>query len=1083
MDRIVEHMRQIGQFAQSAGTMLATFFSAGANEGATLLNTLSNIFDRWTAWMSSAQGQRGLSEFFATANQIGSQFFATLGNLGLALFEFSEALAPLSQGFVAVLQAATGFTAALMGLAGARQVVTALGGALAGMFLASKFSAASAAVTMLAGSFGSLSAAAGGIGMLVASLNPFMLALAGLGAGVAFFATLETEASKASDSLGDLASSLSQTRAMIDALAGADSAAASAKLAVLAAQIRVNDATSAYRDAVKEYGRGSKEAREASIYQKQALMDLHDAKIREADASQQQVMQQKKVTQAAKSDMQAINELVRKTGEAADRGPLDKIVGGFNAIGDMGRFKFSGLLNSMKDFKELVDSGASASEVHKAALELQAKAANQLANANNKVALSQLNTKRNARDQLPIADKLANAWNRIGDVIPRGGDTLFKIGNQKETEQLIRLTDQLRSFGQGSQAGKIIVNSKSIDEALAKLRQLNRRSTTLVEAKINKGRAEREIQSLGKGKTATINAKADTKQARRDMSQLTGRQLVNRITIRANNREAMSALNEVERKRLTRKLLRMGADDAAVRRAIQIINGQKIPAKLVKFNSETNEAEAGNRKVQNFKDKTVGLTARWNGEGEVAAANAALASVQSKTVYIDVVTRRSGAAAGMPVMGLASGGPTPATERRNANTAAQANTRDRQPGLYKRPTLLVGEERQDEWVIASNPSYRAANEMYLADAAERFGYRLAPVEMAAKGKGRIPSAGTVGKGKQKYISNAQSRYTYLRGEISRLTGLATEEQADQDLMIKAGRQTDYNYPAIVNPLRKALDVYEQLKAQIRKMIGGGQDSIAKSAGIDRSINAKSLKKDRQAITDARVAERKKRREEPREKDGKKPSKEAVKRWRKEMAAAEKRTREAENRYATNKQRDKDARANIVSKQGTVGDLQRELWQTIPNEHNALIRQINELVMMQSGMIDGPTAGGSSDPIGIQMGALDKNRYDLFNNYASNVMGGGALTAGSMPGGPLGPGGSSSPSPLLGPSPAAPSFYSTPAGSAAASGYRASAPAAGGSGGSGFGGPTVNQTINMQTPPPDPHSFSKQLGWEAAAMLG
>jgi hypothetical protein len=115
-----------------------------------------------------------------------------------------------------------------------------------------------------------------------------------------------------------------------------------------------------------------------------------------------------------------------------------------------------------------------------------------------------------------------------------------------------------------------------------------------------------------------------------------------------------------------------------------------------------------------------------------------------------------------------------------------------------------------------------------------------------------------------------------------------------------------------------------------------------------------------------------------------------------------------------------------------------------------------------------------------MGAFDASRYELFKQFGSNVAGAYSAPASGMPVVPGAPivGGSSS---------SGPSFYASGGSSSSGPmGLASGAPRAGGYAAPAAavaGGKTVNQTINISEPPPDPHSFTKQLGWEAAAMLG
>ena len=1074
--RLVDHMRQVGQFAQSAGSMLATFFSAGANEGASLLSTLTSIFDRWNAWMQTASGQRGLADFFSQANDIGSQFFSTLGQIGVALFEFSAAFAPLSQGALAVVHAIATVTAALISLGPAQQVVTTLGGALAGAFVVGKIYAAVAAVGALRASLMALQLT-GVAGSLVSLMNPITAIGVGIGAAVAFFATLETKAAAASNSLDDLSGALASTQAMIDGLASADSEAAAAKLAVLSAQMQVTKATEAYNSAANEYGRQSRQAREADLYRKQAILSLQDAQRGLTTETKQQFQAQNKVVRQAHDDLQKINEVVKQAKEQADRGPFEKIADGLGGLTDLQKLKPGRFLDSMRDLKEMVDGGASASEVYARALELQAKATRQVDKATAAASLSQLNAARNTNKQLPINQKLAASWERIGDVIPRGGTRLFKLADPKETSQLIQMTDKLRSLGRGQQAGQILLNTKNIDEALAKMRQLTKRSTTLVEAKVNTGRANQEIKQLGKGKTATINTKADTKGAERSLKGLSGKQIAARLTIRANNSDAMSKLNQVERRQLRAKLVRLGASDKAANAAIAAINGKKLEDKVAKFKAETGEAESGNRKVQGFRDKTVQVKTTADLSG-ASAAQSAINAIPN-TTYKDVITRYSsqgnpGRAAGGPTAGAYA--PMPAQDRRNAGTAAQANYRQSRPGRYSRPTLLVGEERQDEWVIASNPSYRGANEMYLREAASEFGFALTPFdEMAYSGKKpkdkkpkdkKRPALNKkVGK-----FGRSRTGYDYIRSEINRLTEQSSNRSTARQSDIDAGRTPSYSLDAVIKPLEDALDPwYNRL-----------QDNLTKRANkaANRAVGAKeSMSNVNDELKAARKNLATKRKLRPPRLDAdasadeKKRARATERNQAQQLRAAEKRFEEAQKR----KQQTKDS---IRDGGDTAGALWREL-RNLPNEREALQNQIQAL---RDNKDSEDTEDTAEDPIGIQLGKLDAARYDVWQQYAGNILPGVGMAApGALPGGPLGPGSS----PAMPAVPAAPSFYSTPAGGVTMPGGSSSGRAAGtGSAGSGSsGGTTVQQTINISEPPPDPHSFSKQLGWEAAAMLG
>lgn len=108
------------------------------------------------------------------------------------------------------------------------------------------------------------------------------------------------------------------------------------------------------------------------------------------------------------------------------------------------------------------------------------------------------------------------------------------------------------------------------------------------------------------------------------------------------------------------------------------------------------------------------VTADVSGLGSVQALGAAISSIASKTVTIATHTINTIT----KVFGKAEGGVHEPWEKTSG-------------GMYNKPTLLVGEENRNEYVIATNPAYRGDNVVYLKEAADALGYK---VDEAAKGK-------------------------------------------------------------------------------------------------------------------------------------------------------------------------------------------------------------------------------------------------------------------------------------------------------------------------------------------------------------
>lgn len=112
------------------------------------------------------------------------------------------------------------------------------------------------------------------------------------------------------------------------------------------------------------------------------------------------------------------------------------------------------------------------------------------------------------------------------------------------------------------------------------------------------------------------------------------------------------------------------------------------------------------------------VKANVSGLGDVEALDSAIGRAVSKTVTVVANTINNVTNAVKNITGHAEGGVHNNFEKTNG-------------GLYNKPTLLVGEENRDEYVIATNPAYRRSNAQYLKEAADELGFEVTP---AAKGK-------------------------------------------------------------------------------------------------------------------------------------------------------------------------------------------------------------------------------------------------------------------------------------------------------------------------------------------------------------
>jgi hypothetical protein len=894
---------------------------------------------------------------------------------------------------------------------------------------------------------------AGGIsGAFAAMFNPILAFGALAGGVVAALSLIGSTASNASNGYMDLTSAINSTKAALDRLNGvqissavAQSRAAAARQAYLTAQKKTLSLEKQGKDGTKEYTKALSDQLEKLEAYRMAQQDVNRTNAKGTEGTQKRISELRTSTKELRNSIHQMQQFAKmeEEGSRAQKGWIDGIKNAKKTLAGE-EAQLARLTGAGRMFNELVVNGM--------------------------------------RRGVPISTKFAAAWKNISDNASKAAKV--KVANMFEgapeaAGKTLKVFSDLINRGKGGKASEIVLNPKLNDkQVLSQLKALQKSVNPAVTPKVNKTQATRDIQSLGRGKTATINTKADTRGAERSLRGLSAKKLAARITVRADDRDAIGKLNRVQQIRLANKLVRLGADPKAALAAVRSVEAQKIADKKFKVDSDTSKAENANKKVQGFRDKTVTATTKWAGESEMSAAQSAIAAIQSKTVTVTVNYQSNGSP------GRAAGGPTagayvpmPAQEKRHAESANRAGTRQSQPGVYRRPTLLVGEENRREWVIAENPSYRGANERYLQDAAANFGYRLTPfdanaatgADFAKKRDGFVKKQSKKDKkGKPRAERHGGYSYDFIQSQISLLSDKSSNLETERNANIERNPDTD---PSDINPaLSKVLGPLYQIKNKWYDELAYNLKVRSNQAARAATRNSKKLR-GKDGLND-KFRDAKRRLQRIR---NEKPENE------KERKSKDKRLRSAEKQFEKARTARDNARRKVNDRGDSAGALWRELQQ-VKNDRKALDNRITAIKDNNKSRSEEP--GGSDTPFGVQLGALDKSRYDIWQEFAGNVLPGGASSpAGALPGGPLGSPVSSG---LPGAGGAAasvssPSFYASAAGGgmpgAAAAGAGAAAAGAGG------GGTTVKQVINISEPPPDPHSFSKQLGWEAAAMLG
>ena len=172
---------------------------------------------------------------------------------------------------------------------------------------------------------------------------------------------------------------------------------------------------------------------------------------------------------------------------------------------------------------------------------------------------------------------------------------------------------------------------------------------------------------------------------------------------------------------------------------MQVAVSSANPAEVTRLAVETNRALQ-----RGVNAKKIEAAIRGNPNDALAAIRAVMAlQIPPKDVYIraidsatSVINGIIGALSSIPIfksigigatgLGHAEGGIAAASgyTKDTARITASKRPRRRAMGRFNEPTLLVGEEGVPEYVIATNPAYRAQNKRYLAGAAHALGMEV-----------------------------------------------------------------------------------------------------------------------------------------------------------------------------------------------------------------------------------------------------------------------------------------------------------------------------------------------------------------------
>lgn len=1113
---LVSQMRDLGHLTQDTGSLLVHVFDAGASSGQGMVKSLDQVIKRWDKWTQSASGKAGLKEFFAQSKTATEDFFSSLGHLTKLLFEFSRATAPVANGLLQIVTWIGNIVSAADELVGVKQIFQGIGFVLAGLFVASKVLAFKDAV---AGVIGRLSALAGT--STAAAVATEAETAAAANAAVA----LEAETVAAGEAAVALEGETVAAAGAAGAAMEGTAASAGILSAALAPEILVPaGAAAALIFLGSQIGETEKAFEKAAGKFRHTAHDIPDALKEATSATEKYITAQHRNQSATESVAAAKKRLTKLQEENAPLSALTKAINKLNvaeanqahqaaATGRINQEQVTAQKELVKGAKARVkaaenelkvaretahahitragavpptdkEKAEEAKNVAKAERDL-ARAKSEVAQAQRQETITAIPWERSIKGLAPISKSAENGLRKLSATI--GVVAAKKIGkfvDPNDVQHITELGNRLTKLGRGGQVKQIAVKSQGADQTISKLQKLQRQTSKVEAAR------------------ATVKVGANDTQAQSKLKRLaalsqhvTGAK--NTINILANATSAENAIHRLEAHLRHVAQNKYQAEVSAVDKTqpgwqsayhhLREAASQKYEARINAIDNASGKAKAAEQAAkQAEKTYKLNITAtNSQALGAISSVQTALAGLHDKTVTVNVVTHKSGGfsggPAGMYYSTFATGG---ISDRELQRANEKAVVRQSGPGRkVNRPTMLVGEQapRHPEYVIATNPAYRSSNEQYLEDAAGEFGYELIPAfkKGGKKGKGKGGGSSAPPYKPQshkhwkvhnhKFAPKSVEELNTAEGTLQNLEGKFNAELTREEQQIAHGKRKEYDFGLLKGFLSHEETIQRNIIGQIIPTIVTASEKARNRADTELK-GPLSKKKVAAARKQANAAEREySNLKSPTKRAGESDQayaarKAAYDKQKKQLKRASKEAKAYADRLDTERQ---DA---IQMREDAANEL-KEVRHEVVVEHETALMELETETENYADIEENPElapyagggGAGSAPSLAEQTSSFNTEREELYNQFGSNISGGGAT--------PFGASGASPFYATMASSGSKPNY--TPAGLAAAGGR-------GGSAGRVFpaGTATVNNVNNYFTaPPPDPHTWAKQQAFE------
>lgn len=1097
MGRLIDHMRDIGHLAQAGGKALVTFFNTGADEGDNLVKSMTDGLNEMNAWMKSAHGQSSLRDFFSEARGESEQLFQVLARMSTFLFQLGRATAPLSEGFLKVLTVAGDVVTTLSKLAPIRGLLVGIGAALGTMWAINKAQAFTGFITSTISNLQRLRTATLGV------------AAANDAAEIGFMASGKS----AERSAGRFA----RMGATLAPLAGPVGIMAAVAFGAVELERALKHSGEGYEDALNKFENTSGKISGPTKALAGETDRYTDALHANANATKSVADARERVIKLAdkgapiKQQIKATEEL--NDAEQSREGALHSVGASQARTIDQAKEILKGSKQRIKAGEELVkqiknEHLNAAIRMHGAAKELgivkrQTDAEHALAAARQEagraqatLAKMQIPLQRRMEGLAPITNHAQRALEQLGATAgSAAAKNVASFVKPKDVARVADLSNKLTKLGRGAEVKNIAVKSSGADEATNKLQKLQRQS-----AKVDSAKATVKV---GANDTA---AQKKLTQLSRLSQRVTGAK--NTIHILANSSNAEQAINRLRNNLINTTKRQYQAKISAIDKATPVGSmtnnklhawaATKYQAKITAIdNASSVAAKAGkNADAAGRKKPKITITASASQAlSTISAVQSALSALQDKT--ITVTTRH------VDTGGKATGGPSEYTM-----TAAAASASVETGGRSRKvssPTMLTGEERgHPEYVIATNPQYRASNERYLKGAANDLGYDIIPAYAGGKDGGKNNGGKNNTGKKDKPPKGLHKPHFYIKHDTFEPRGvneINTEEKRLEELEheydaemkreennIAAKRQTEYNFGWFTNKLHAEQDINANINhtliPRVVRVAKKEKDRADWSLGHELSAKVQQ-KAQREATSAANHSTGAKQQKGESDKDFRKRKKNL------KEAATEK-----ANRLRKIKAERKNAQKISNEAGAEIAELRHQQRETV-TANEEIGTEIQEMEDYRTGAIDAPydtgekSAGDDKPSLGEQTATVNQAREQLFNQYASNVVGYGGAAAGTRSPVPSAAAFNAQPTEPAGSTSAVGAAAAVVAGAAEAAYTKGVAARNAGVGRPGTGpvapsagAGTVNHvTNNFAAPPPDPHTWTAAQQFELGALAG